>query len=68
MFYDKKFSIPPKLDAIYENFVCIAETASYRVFEALTRQNPQEKHSVRILDPTKNLVKNSFDSAATLFI
>ncbi len=41
----KEFSIPPKLDAIYENLVCIVETASYRVFHAQTKQNPHDKHS-----------------------
>jgi hypothetical protein len=65
---ERKFSIPPKFDVIYKDFKPIMEIASYQVFEALTRQNPEQKHSIRILDPTKDLVKTNFDSAATLFI
>ena len=64
---EKKFSVPPKTGFLYENFNQTAETASYRVFEAET-QNTHERHSIRILDPTKDLVANNFDLAATLFI
>ena len=61
-------SVPPKTNFLYEDFRLHEETVSYRVFEAKTRDSLQEKHLIRILDPTKDLVDKDFDSAATLFI
>src|SRR5690349_10298462 len=64
---DKKFTVPPKIKFAYENFKPIEETASFRVFEAKHRSS-KEKHTIRILDSTKEFVKNHSDHAATLFI
>ena len=63
----QKFSIPPKLKFTYEDFIPIAETSSYRIYEAKPRGSPQ-KHIIRILDKTKEFVKRNHDLAATLFI
>ena len=61
--HDKTYSVPPKTAFMYQDLEPRAETASYRTFEAETRISLQEKHLIRILNPTKD-----FDSAATLFI
>ena len=66
--HDKSFSVPPKTAFRYENFKLHEETASYRVFEAEARNSSHEKHLIRILGPTKDLMDKDFDSAATLFI
>ena len=66
--HEKTFSVPPKTDLLYENFKLHEEADSYRVFEAEARNSIHEKHLIRILDPTKDLVDKDFDSAATLFI
>ena len=66
--HEKTFSVPHKTAFLYENFKLHEETASYRVFEAEARNSSHEKHLIRILDPTKDLVDKDFDSAATLFI
>src|SRR5690349_10868539 len=63
----KKFVVPPKLKFLYENFELTAETSTYRVFEAKARTS-QEKHTIRILDCTKELVKSNFNQTATLFV
>lgn len=64
---ENKFSVPPKTAFAYQNFKPISETASYRIFNAETKKT-HEKHLIKILDPTKDLVAYSFDLAATLFI
>ena len=61
--HDKTYSVPPKTAFMYRDLKSRAETSSYRIFEAETRISLQEKHLIRILNPTKD-----FDSAATLFI
>ena len=64
----KSFSAPPKMDLLYKDLTLHEETASYRVYEAEANNSSQEKHLIRILDPSKDLVDKDFDSAATLFI
>ena len=63
----QSFIVPPIIKLTYQNFKLIAETSSYRVFEAEDRVS-HEKHAVRILDRTKEFVKKHFDHALTLFI
>ena len=64
---ENRFSIPPKTKLTYENFKLITETASSKIFEARSR-NSGERHTIRVLDSTKDFVSNNFDGALTLFI
>ena len=64
---ENKFSVPPKIKFNYENLKFVTETSTYRVYEAETRDF-NTKHSIRILDRTKEFVKHHFDLAATLFV
>ena len=66
--HERTFSVPPKTGVMYQDFKHRTETASYRIFEAETQDSLHEKHLIRMLDPTKDLVDRDFDSAATLFI
>mgnify|MGYP000985300979 CR=1 FL=1 len=64
---DKKFAIPPKAKLLYEDFKLVAETSTYRVFNARARAS-REWHTIRVLDCTTEYAKANGDHAATLFV
>ena len=64
---DKQFIIPPKTKLLYEDFKLVAETSTYRAFNARARAS-REWHTVRVLDCTKEYAKANNDHAATLFV
>lgn len=63
----EKFAVPPKIKFTYECLELVAETVSYKVFEGKSRYS-NEKHRIRILDNTKDFVKEDDGKVATLFI
>ena len=64
---DNQFTIPPKTELLYEDFKLVAETSTYRVFNARARAS-REWHTVRVLDCKKEYVEANNDHAATLFV
>ena len=64
---DKQFTILPKTKLLYEDFKLVAETSTYRVFNARARASG-EWHSIRVLDCSKDDMKAKFDHATTLFV
>ena len=63
----EQFTIPPKTKLFYEDFKLVAETSTYRVFNARARAS-SEWHTVRVLDCKKEYVEANNDHAATLFV
>ena len=59
--------ILPKTKLLYEDFKLVAETSTYKVFNARARAS-REYHSIRVLDCTKDDTKANGAHAATLFI
>ena len=51
---DFRFSIPRKLKFEYQAFKLVAETSTYKIFEAEARDS-KEKHRIRVLDRSKQL-------------
>ena len=64
---EKQFTIPPKTKLLYEDFKLVAETSTYRVFNARARAS-REWHTVRVLDCTTEYATVNGDHAATLFV
>ena len=64
---DETFSIPPKTKFLYEDFKSVAETSTYRVYNARARAS-REWHTIRVFDCTKEYVKANGDNAAALFV
>ena len=64
---NQEFVVPPKMKLTYHNFKLFEETSCYKVFEA-EAQDTHEKHSIRILDRTKEYVNQNYAHAATLFV
>ena len=64
---EKEDDIPPKTKLLYEDFKLVAETSTYKVFNARTRDS-REWHTVRVLDCTKEYAKTNDDHATTLFV
>ena len=63
-----EFKIPSKIKELFStDFKLVSETSSYKVFEAKNRDS-NEIHMIRVLDNTKEVVKNHHDLAATLFV
>lgn len=64
---EKKFALPPKIKSTYKNFKFLSETSTYKVYEAESCYT-DEKHTVRILDRSKEFVTKEFGLTATLFV
>ena len=64
---DPTVLVPPKTKTTYEGFKPQPEIFSYKVFEAKSRDS-HEKHLIRALDCKKDIFKNSYSQAATLFL
>ena len=62
-----EFAIPLKIKNTYKNFKPIANTSSYRVFEAESCYT-NEKHNTRVLDRSKEFVNQEYNLTATLFV
>ena len=62
-----RFSNHPKLKLAYQAFKLVAESSTYKIFEAEACDS-NEKHRIRVLDRSKQFVKKEYDLMATLFV